>query len=281
MRVLRIDSWEGDIGGGQVYVRSVADELSARGHPQHLLNLVTKAPDPPRPDEEHVLRPPRARQRLAADLGADAQFEATFRRACESFEPDLVHLHRFDAMFTPIARALSEIEVPIVFTAHDAELVCPISTLIQPGGVVCDGGVRPRCLFTGCRVGWGGPSNLLADEGLRPGPGPARGGVPLPELAPGHVPPPARVPAGDPSPSVRADPRRRPGGAVPSPRRIGSRRSSAISVVSSPTKASRISSAPSPPSSATASGCDWMSPATAGTGRTSHPPPAPSASRTG
>jgi glycosyltransferase involved in cell wall biosynthesis len=77
-----------------------------------------------------------------------------------TFSPDLIHLHRFDAMFTPIARAVSALEIPVVFTAHDAELVCPISTLIRPGGVVCEGGVRPRCMFTGCRVGWGLPYNL-------------------------------------------------------------------------------------------------------------------------
>jgi len=160
MRVLRIDSWEGDSGGGQVYVRSVADELAARGHPQHLLNLVTRRPSSPRKDEEFLLTAPTSRGRLAADLGADGEFERVFRAACASFDPELIHLHRFDAMFTPIARALSDLEIPVVFTAHDAEIVCPISTLIQPGGIVCDGGVRVRCLFTGCRVGWGGPYNL-------------------------------------------------------------------------------------------------------------------------
>jgi glycosyltransferase involved in cell wall biosynthesis len=160
MRVLRIDSWEGDGGGGQEYVRSVSDELTQRGHPQHLLNLVTRRPASPRPDEEFVLTAPTPRARLAADLGADASLDRALRAAVSSFRPDLVHLHRFDAMFTPIARSLSSLDLPVVFTAHDAELVCPISTLILPGGEVCEGGVRPRCMFTGCRVGWGVPYNV-------------------------------------------------------------------------------------------------------------------------
>ncbi|MCI4354500.1 MAG: glycosyltransferase, partial [Thermoplasmata archaeon] len=160
MRVLRVDSWEGEIGGGQVYVRSVADVLTEQGHPQRLLNLVTERPAVARPDEEYLVNAPTARGRVLADLGASSSFEAEFRRACAEFEPDLIHLHRFDTMFTPIARALGDLDIPIVFTAHDAEIVCPISTLIQPGAVVCDGGVRFRCLWTGCQVGWGGPYNL-------------------------------------------------------------------------------------------------------------------------
>ena len=160
MRVLRIDSWEGDSGGGQVYVRSVSDALNALGHPQRVLNLVPRTPDATQPDEQFVRTGPTARQRLVADLGADTAFERAFHEAVRTFEPDLVHLHRFDVMFTPIARALSAVNIPVVFTAHDAELVCPISTLILPDGAVCEGGVRPRCMFTGCRVGGGGPYNL-------------------------------------------------------------------------------------------------------------------------
>ena len=172
MRVLRVDSWEGEIGGGQVYIRSVADALSERGHPQRLLNLVTERPTAPRADEEYVVTAPTARARLLSDLGSSAAFESAFRGILEEFKPELIHLHRFDTMFTPIARALGDVDLPIVFTAHDAEIVCPISTLIQPGGVVCDGGVRFRCLVTGCRVGWGGPYNLwqtrVFDQQLAP-----------------------------------------------------------------------------------------------------------------
>ena len=160
MRVLRIDSWEGDIGGAQVYVRSVADALTALGHPQHLLNLVPRPSTTPRADEEFLTTAATPRGRLAADLGADGTFERTLHAAVDRFRPDLIHLHRFDAMFTPIARALSTLGIPVVFTAHDAELVCPISTLIRPGGIVCEGGVLPRCMFTGCRVGLGVPYNL-------------------------------------------------------------------------------------------------------------------------
>jgi glycosyltransferase involved in cell wall biosynthesis len=156
VRILRIDSWEGRPGGGQVYVRSVADELTARGHPQRLLNIVSEAPADPRPDERYLVTPSPGRERLGEDLVASAEFDGLFQASVEEFQPELVHLHRFDALFTPIARCLERVDVPLVFTAHDAELVCPISTLVRPGGVICEGGVLPRCLFTGCDVGVAG-----------------------------------------------------------------------------------------------------------------------------
>jgi len=161
MRILRVDSWDGARGGGQEYVRSVADELTARGHPQLLLQVVSGAQEAPRPDERRLEIPPSGPTRLAADLGAATAFDAFFDAAVREFHPDVVHVHHFDAAFVPIARSLDPLDIPLVFTAHDAELVCPISTLIRPGGIVCDGGVRPRCLFTGCHVGIGGPYNLL------------------------------------------------------------------------------------------------------------------------
>ncbi len=160
LRVLRLDSWSGRPGGGQEYVRSVADELAAAGHGQRLIQLTDWRPEAPRPDERYLGRPSSPVARLGRDLVDDPALAAVFREEVRSFHPDLVHLHHFDASFTPIARLLAASEIPLVVTAHDAELVCPISTLVRPGGVICDGGIRPRCLFTGCRVGLGGPYNL-------------------------------------------------------------------------------------------------------------------------
>lgn len=160
LKVLRVDSWSGRPGGGQEYVRSVADEMAARGHEQRLLQITDWRPSIGRPDEIVILRPQGRLRQLGQDVVDDPALRAAFREELSSFRPDLVHLHHFDASFGPLARLLAATQVPLVVTAHDAELVCPISTLVRPGNVVCDGGVRTRCLFTGCHVGAGGPYNL-------------------------------------------------------------------------------------------------------------------------
>lgn len=172
MRILRIDSWDGAPGGAQDYVREVTRELDARGHTTRIVQLTDgPAPiGPPTGIPVHVGAGSLAR--YSRDVRFDRGVAGTLTEALTSFAPDLISLHHFDARFATLARVLAAQEVPIVFAAHDAELVCPISTLVRPGGVICEGGVRFRCLLTGCRVGWGGPYNLwqtrVFDRSLRP-----------------------------------------------------------------------------------------------------------------
>ncbi|MCI4344602.1 MAG: glycosyltransferase family 4 protein [Thermoplasmata archaeon] len=160
MRILRIDSWDGQPGGAQDYIREIGVELSRRGHTTEVLDLVSEPMDHPPPGQRSVKVPAGWGRRLPHDVIAAPDVEAAIRGAVRSFQPDLLHLHHFDAAFSSIGRMVPELQVPLVMTAHDAELVCPISTLVRPGNIVCEGGVRPRCLFTGCHVGFGGLYNL-------------------------------------------------------------------------------------------------------------------------
>lgn len=160
MRILRIDSWDGRSGGGQEYVRSVSDELERRGHAQRLLSLTSDTEYAAGPVEKVFRVPGGGVRRAAADLTEDPTFLEWARGEVAEFRPDIVHLHHYEAEFASIAQLVRGLNVPLVFTAHDASLVCPISTLIRPGAVVCEGGVLPRCGFTGCHVGLGLPYNL-------------------------------------------------------------------------------------------------------------------------
>jgi glycosyltransferase involved in cell wall biosynthesis len=160
VRILRIDSWDGQPGGAQDYIREIGVELARRGHATEVLDLVSVPMERPPADQRPVMVPSGWGRRLPHDVIAAPKVEAAIRDAVRSFQPDLLHLHHFDAGFASIARIVPELTVPIVMTAHDAELVCPISTLVRPGNIVCEGGVRPRCLFTGCHVGFGGLYNL-------------------------------------------------------------------------------------------------------------------------
>lgn len=160
MRILRIDSWDGQRGGAQEYVRSVTEELAARGHETRILNITDGGADVNPRSEVVIPVEPRGTPRVAFDLLPAPRLDEAIDRAVREFRPDLVQLHHFDAGFTTIASRLRRSDRPLIMTAHDAELVCPISTLVRPGNVICEGGVRVRCMFTGCRVGFGVPYNL-------------------------------------------------------------------------------------------------------------------------
>ncbi len=160
MRILRVDSWDGSPGGAQEYVSEVTEELRRRGHESRFVQITSDGTRAGPPDGAPLGRSTGRLARLGEDIVPREDSVRHFRTVIREFAPDLVSLHHFDARFASVARALREMDVPLVFAAHDAELVCPISTLVRPGNILCDGGVRFRCLFTGCHVGLGGPYNL-------------------------------------------------------------------------------------------------------------------------
>ena len=160
VRILRIDSWDGAPGGAQDYIREVSRELASLGHTTHIVQIGGRSDDRLSDTVYRIARASSRIGRLGEDVLAGDVVEGTLAQAVRELNPDLISLHHFDARFASIARYLRTLDVPLVFAAHDAELVCPISTLVRPGGIICDGGVRLRCLFTGCHVGLGGAYNL-------------------------------------------------------------------------------------------------------------------------
>ncbi|MHB1434686.1 MAG: glycosyltransferase family 4 protein [Thermoplasmata archaeon] len=160
IRILRIHSWDGRIGGAENYVHAIDRALAPRGFESRLLSLVSTLPDTAVPSETFVRVPPPRPRRYLSDLRSHGPVARAITEAYREFAPDLIHLHHFDAAFAEVAAALRTTDVPILFTAHDAELVCPNGQLVRPGAILCEGGIRPRCQFTGCPVGWGLPYEL-------------------------------------------------------------------------------------------------------------------------
>ena len=161
MNILRLDGWDGAaVGGAQLYIRRVSVALEAKGHRNVTAAIVT---DPPPeklgPIRTYTLPRSPARQAVAGYAEGDAIARWLDAVANEA-APDIIHLHRFQTGFPGLGPWLGSRTEPIVFTAHDAELVCPVATLTLPDGTACPGGILPRCQFTGCEVGFGLPLNL-------------------------------------------------------------------------------------------------------------------------
>ena len=161
MRILRIDGWDGPtVGGAQKYIRRVSQGLDARGHTNIIGAIVTD----PVPEELGSIRAftvSRSPVRQAvSDLADSGPLTRWLDDLANEARPDIIHLHRFQTGFGSLGPWLERRREPIVFTAHDTELVCPIATLTLPDGTACPGGILPRCQFTGCEVGFGLPWNL-------------------------------------------------------------------------------------------------------------------------
>jgi len=143
-----------------MYIRRVSQALESRGHPNVTAAIVTD-PVPENLGPVRAFRVPRSpmRQVVAEIADGDSLVRWLDSLAAEA-HPDVIHLHRFQVGFSALGPWLGRRSEPIFFTAHDAELVCPIATLVLPDGTPCPGGILPRCQFTGCEVGLGLPLNL-------------------------------------------------------------------------------------------------------------------------
>ncbi len=158
MRILRVHGTTPGWGGAEDYITNISRMLEAQGHPQRILVLREGEPDRTFPEEKTLRLPPMGPARLVEEMGPTDAVLDFLDEQVEDFAPDILHLHNIlNQELASIARFVADSDLPVVMTGHDATLVCPIATLLRPGNVICEGGILPRCLFTGCEVGYGGP----------------------------------------------------------------------------------------------------------------------------
>jgi len=161
VRILRLDGWDGAAyGGAQVYIHRVSQALDAVGHRNVTAALVTDPVSEKLGPVRTFLVPRSPLRQAIAEVARDGAMTDWLDALAAEVTPDVIHLHRFQTGFSTLGPWLGGRKEPIVFTAHDAELVCPIATLTLPDGTTCPGGILPRCQLTGCEVGFGLPLNL-------------------------------------------------------------------------------------------------------------------------
>ena len=61
------------------------------------------------------------------------------KEAINDFKPDIVHLNNFQRQLSAsIVKACNEMQVPVAFTAHDIQAICPASAMLYKGKVCED-----------------------------------------------------------------------------------------------------------------------------------------------
>lgn len=171
-----VNTWHHARGGDTTYTRGLTRLLEADGH--RVVPLAMRHPDndPSLWEQRFVsLVEPRAarsrsqRLRLAARLFWSREAEAAAAALVRETRPDVAHLQHVHRHITPsVLRPLRDAGVPVVWTLHDYELVCPAGTLFTEGRV-CE-----RCLHGGyveavrhrCKWGELEPSLAAAAEKL-------------------------------------------------------------------------------------------------------------------
>lgn len=145
MRILQLSSFYERVGGAEVYMRHLSDDLRRRGH-----ELAHFASDPAREIDEPGLRVLQRADYAADKLLCDPPATEALLAFARRVRPELVHLHNFHAFPVEILVALNGLGVPIVQTVHDFSVLCPNSWNVRGDGSVCAGGAGAQCFEHDC-----------------------------------------------------------------------------------------------------------------------------------
>ncbi|MHC4895239.1 MAG: hypothetical protein ACYTFV_18255, partial [Planctomycetota bacterium] len=131
MRILHVNAFAGEVGGAEVYLHAVMDELRSRGH------------------------------EIAFFAGA------TFREFAAEFKPDLVHLHNMHHFPVGMLVEAANAGAPVLQSAHDIGYLCPNSWCVWPDGTVCEGGAGAKCFEHGCEANYPYDARIVLSNKLR------------------------------------------------------------------------------------------------------------------
>lgn len=161
MRILRINSLNGPAGGVEEYIRETNDCLKKMGNEVLTVEINSTGKPGTIDNTINIYVNGKKLSRLFKDVSSDDWVFDALMNACKTMNPDIIHIHHFRVCYMSIVKFLKSVKIPCVYTAHDAQLLCPISTLVLPDGDKCDGGIKTRCMFTGCSVGFNVPYEML------------------------------------------------------------------------------------------------------------------------
>lgn len=148
MRILLVNKFFYRKGGSETYLFALAEGLKAQGHEVAFFAMQHPKNEPSYwskyfvSEKDYngdisVFRKVKEAATIAYSFEAKRKFEALL----EEFRPDVIHLnlvHRQLTFSILDAPYLKKHHVPVVYTAHDYSLICPVYTMINGKGGICD-----------------------------------------------------------------------------------------------------------------------------------------------
>ena len=159
MRILHLPSsyFPDTLGGTEMYVRQLADELMARGHTSH---VVWHSETRELPEGSVTLPPMAPRGRRAVYRHSNDCDPPGFEQLLRDLRPDLVHFHAFTmGAGLDHARVARRAGVPYVITFHTPTMACARGTWLLDGNQPCDGVLNAR-RCSACVLGEHWPASI-------------------------------------------------------------------------------------------------------------------------
>lgn len=141
MRVLLVNKFHWLKGGSEKYYFELAELLKEHGHEVAFFSMK---------DEKNITTGDKEYFVDKIDLNTGSKLKALdviysranykkMKEALEDFKPDIVHINNFQRQLSAsIIKAIKEKNIPIVFTAHDMNAICPASAMLYKGQICED-----------------------------------------------------------------------------------------------------------------------------------------------
>ena len=171
MRVLLVNKFHWNKGGSEKYYFELGELLKQHGHEVAYFSMEDEK-NIKTGDKEYFV--PKfdlnnSSKLKALDVIYNKENEEIMEKALDEFKPDVVHLNNFQRQLSAsIIKPIKKRNIPIVFTAHDVQAICPAITMMDNDKNPCElcmKGKYINCIKKSCNKGSKLKSALGAIEG--------------------------------------------------------------------------------------------------------------------
>ena len=156
MKILLVNKFHYLKGGSEKYYFELANLLKEKGHEIAFFSMSNDKNIQTGEKEYFVdeIDLNTGSKLKALDVIYSKENKKKMAQALEDFKPDIVHLNNFQRQLSEsIVEAIKEKNIPIVFTAHDVQAVCPAILMLDNNKEVCElckNGKYMNCIKKGC-----------------------------------------------------------------------------------------------------------------------------------
>lgn len=171
MKVLLVNKFHWNKGGSEKYYFELGQLLKKHGHEVAYFSMEDEK-NITTGDKEYFV--PRfdlnnSSKLKALDVISNKHNQKIMEQALDDFKPDIVHLNNFQRQLSAsIIKPCIDRKIPIVFTAHDVQAICPAITMMDNDKKLCElcmHGKYMNCIKKSCNKGSKLKSILGALEG--------------------------------------------------------------------------------------------------------------------
>jgi len=159
MKILLVNKFHWFKGGSEKYYFELGQLLKEHGHEVAYFSMKDEK-NITTGDKEYFVEPidlNHGSKLKALDVIYSRANRKKMVEALEDFKPDIVHLNNFQRQLSAsIIGPIKKRNIPIVYTAHDVQAMCPAITMLDNDKKVCElcmGGKYTNCIKKKCNKG--------------------------------------------------------------------------------------------------------------------------------